>query len=97
MEKYFWIYLLLINIYTFYLTYLDKQRAKHRKWRVPEKDFFILSILGGSVGTFISMNLFRHKTKRWYFKYGIPLIILMQIIILYCIIYGNKVKIFKTL
>jgi uncharacterized membrane protein YsdA (DUF1294 family) len=92
MEKYFCGYLLLINIYTFYLTYLDKYRAKHRKWRVPEKNFFILSILGGSIGTLISMKLFRHKTRHWYFKYGIPLIIVIQIIILYCIIYGNKVK-----
>lgn len=94
MAKYFEVYLLLINMYTFYLVYLDKQRAKRRKWRIPEKNFFILSILGGSYGTLISMNIFRHKTKHWYFKYGIPLIVFMQIVIMCCVIFGNKVNIF---
>lgn len=94
MEKYFGVYLLLINIYTFYLIYLDKQRAKHRKWRVPERKFFILSILGGSIGTLMSMKLYRHKTKHWYFKYGIPLIIVIQMIAAYYIIFGNKVNFF---
>lgn len=92
MNKYFVLYFLLINMYTFYLVYSDKQRAKHRKWRIPEKRFFILSILGGSIGTLMSMNIFRHKTKHWYFKYGIPLIIVIQIISISCIIFGNKVK-----
>ena len=58
---------------------VDKSAAKRHKWRVPEKNLFAVSLLGGAVGTLISMLLFRHKTKHKRFMIGIPLIILAQI------------------
>lgn len=76
-------YLLTINIISFILMYVDKRRAILKKWRIKESTFFMLSILGGSLGSFFGMYTFRHKTKHIKFKYGIPLIILVQIIIVY--------------
>ena len=52
--------------------------AQHQKRRVPEKVLFLLSALGGSVGMYLGMFTFRHKTKHWYFVIGIPAIILLQ-------------------
>lgn len=73
------LYLLAINIITF-LTYgVDKIRAKRGAWRIPEKTLLLLPILGGSVGAIAGMNVFHHKTKHWYFKYGLPLILLAQV------------------
>ena len=73
------IYLLIINLAGFLAMYLDKQKAKKGKWRIPEKTLFLFAIAGGSIGTTLGMNLFRHKTKHWYFKFGMPMILVIQI------------------
>lgn len=78
------IYLLLINIIAFALMGSDKNRAKRGLWRIPEKTLFLSAILGGSIGAIGGMQHFRHKTKHWYFRYGMPLILIIQIIL--CII-----------
>ncbi|MBQ6197250.1 MAG: DUF1294 domain-containing protein [Lachnospiraceae bacterium] len=57
----------------------DKKRAKEGRWRIPEKTLFLSAILGGSIGAILGMHLFRHKTKHWYFRYGLPAILLVQI------------------
>ena len=57
----------------------DKKKAQKGAWRIPEKVFFIVSILGGSLGTWAGMYIFRHKTKHWYFVVFIPLILALQI------------------
>ena len=77
--KYFLIYLTIINVVGFLAMFLDKQKAKKDKWRIPEKTLFLFAILGGSLGTTLGMNVFRHKTKHWYFKIGMPLILVLQI------------------
>ena len=77
--KYLLIYLLLINLIGFFAMFLDKQKAKKGKWRIPEKTLFLFAFLGGSLGTTLGMNTFRHKTKHWYFKFGMPLILILQI------------------
>ena len=59
--------------------FLDKQKAKKGKWRIPEKTLFLAALLGGSLGTTLGMNTFRHKTKHWYFKFGMPAILILQI------------------
>lgn len=59
--------------------YMDKQKAIHNEWRIPEKTLFLIALIGGSLGTTLGMNTFRHKTKHWYFKYGMPLILLVQV------------------
>ena len=73
------IYVLIINLLGFGAMFLDKQKAKKGKWRIPEKTLFLLAILGGSLGTNLGMNVFRHKTKHWYFVLGMPLILILQI------------------
>ena len=79
--KYLLIYLCIINLIGFFAMFLDKQKAKHGKWRIPEKTLFLLAIIGGSLGTTLGMNIFRHKTKHWYFKFGMPFILIVQIVL----------------
>ena len=80
--KYILIYLLFINLFGFFFMFLDKQKAKHGKWRIPEKTLFLLAIIGGSLGTTLGMHTFRHKTKHWYFKFGMPFILIVQMILI---------------
>ena len=81
--KYFLIYLLIINFIGFFAMFLDKQKAKGGKWRIPEKTLFLLALIGGSLGTTIGMHAFHHKTKHWYFKFGMPLIFIIQLVLLF--------------
>ena len=76
------IYTIIINIIGFFSMLIDKRRAIKNKWRIPEKTLFIIAIIGGSVGSIAGMRLFRHKTKHWYFAYGMPAILLIQIVII---------------
>ena len=79
-------YILVMSIVAFCVCGADKFAAQRQKSRVPEKVLFLLSALGGSVGMYLGMFTFRHKTKHWYFVVGIPAIILVQAaLILYCI------------
>lgn len=73
------IYFVFINLAGFSAMLLDKQKAKRHLFRIPEKTLFLFAFLGGSLGTTLGMNLFRHKTKHWYFKFGMPLILILQI------------------
>ena len=57
----------------------DKRKAKKGRWRVPEATLFLLALLGGALGATLGMHLFHHKTKHWYFRWGLPLILLVQI------------------
>jgi len=76
------LYLLLINLAGFAMMGIDKNRAKRGAWRIPEKTLFTCALLGGSLGTTIGMSAFRHKTKHWYFKYGMPLILVVQVVLI---------------
>ena len=80
--KYLLIYLGVINLIGFFAMFLDKQKAKRGKWRIPEKTLFLLAVIGGSLGTTLGMHMFRHKTKHWYFKFGMPFILIVQIILM---------------
>ena len=73
------IYLAVINIIGFALMGVDKKRAIRGAWRISESSLFLSAILGGSIGCILGMRIFRHKTKHWYFKYGMPAILLLQI------------------
>ncbi|MFD3156071.1 DUF1294 domain-containing protein [Haloimpatiens sp. FM7330] len=79
--KFLIIYLILINLYGVLLMFLDKYKSKHNKWRIPEKNLFMIALILGSLGIFIGMYLFRHKTKHQKFVIGIPLIMIIQIFI----------------
>lgn len=76
-------YLAIINVATF-LTYgLDKWKAKRSKWRIREAALLMLAVLGGSIGAWLGMKVWHHKTQHKKFKYGIPIIILVQAIIIW--------------
>ena len=75
----FFIYLAIVNIIGFALMGVDKKRAIRGAWRISESSLFLSAVLGGSIGCILGMNLFRHKTKHWYFKFGMPAILVLQI------------------
>ena len=78
--------LVVMNFIGYISMWSDKKRAIKGKYRISEKTLFIIALLGGSIGSILGMNQFRHKTKHWYFKYGMPLILMIQVILLGCII-----------
>lgn len=71
-------YLVFANLVAFFLMGWDKQRAKKGRWRIRERTLLLWAVLGGSIGAFLGMQLFRHKTKHIYFQYGIPVCILIH-------------------
>ena len=73
------IYLAAVNVIAFAVYGADKRRAKKERRRVPEKTLFLLALIGGSVGAWAGMYTFRHKTRHWYFVWGIPAILAVQI------------------
>ena len=79
----FAIYLIGINVLTFLIYGVDKWKAQRNKWRIPEDTLIWLAVAGGSVGALLGMHLFRHKTKHWKFLIGIPVILLVQVGLLY--------------
>lgn len=92
MWKYFLIYLAVMNVLGLIIMGIDKTRAKKEKWRVPEKTLFLISVLGGSIGTWGGMYLFRHKTKHWYFVIGMPLIFILHLVLAGAYIYFFKIR-----
>lgn len=74
-------YLVAINVVTFVMYGIDKWKAKHNKWRIPEATLLGLAVVGGSVGAWLGMKVWHHKTMHKKFKYGIPFILMAQIVI----------------
>ena len=72
--------IVIVGIAGFISMFIDKRKAIKNKWRIPEKNLFLIAILGGSIGSIAGMHIFRHKTKHWYFKFGMPAILILQII-----------------
>lgn len=83
--KYVIIYLLITNVITFLLYGFDKWKAKRNKWRVPEKTLLMLAAIGGSIGAFAGMQVFRHKTKHIKFVIGVPVIFVFQVVLVWFI------------
>ena len=76
------LWLLIINLIAFALMGVDKRRARREgAWRIPERRLFLSALLGGSVGAIAGMHVFRHKTKHWYFRYGLPALLALQAVL----------------
>ena len=81
------LYLLIINIIGFLTMFVDKQKAKHGSWRIPEKTLFLITAIGGGIGTITGMYLFRHKTKKLAFTIGLPVLLILDVVlVIYLII-----------
>lgn len=76
------IYLIIVNLIGFYMMWSDKRKAKWGKWRIPEQTLFIVTALGGGIGTIAGMYIFRHKTKKLKFTIGLPVILILEIILI---------------
>ena len=80
MIKYYLVFLGVMSLIAFISYGADKRKSKKQKWRTPEKILLSLGFFGGAIGAIFGMKAFRHKTKHWYFKYGMPAILIIQII-----------------
>lgn len=76
-------YLLVVNTLTFLLYGIDKYKAKKARWRISEATLLMMAVIGGSIGAWAGMRLWHHKTMHKKFKYGIPLIILLQVVLVF--------------
>lgn len=76
-------YLLVVNTLTFLLYGIDKYKAKKARWRISEATLLMMAVIGGSIGAWAGMKLWHHKTMHKKFKYGIPLIILLQVALVF--------------
>ena len=84
------LYLLVINAVGFFLMGADKRRARRGQWRIPEKTLFLPPLLGGTVGAILGMRVFHHKTRHWYFRYGLPALLLVQLALAGWIVWLRK-------
>ena len=73
------LYLLCANSAAFLLMRADKRRARRGQRRVPERTLFFPAVLGGALGGTLGMRLFHHKTRHWYFRWGYPLLLILQL------------------
>ena len=81
------IYLVLINIVAFAMFGIDKHRAFVNEWRISERALFIVALLGGSVGAILGMKTFHHKTLKKSFRWGLPAILILQLLAVAVFIY----------
>ena len=78
----FAVYLTCVNILAFALYGLDKKKARSGTRRISERTLFLAAMLGGAAGAWIGMKFFRHKTRKWYFRFGIPLILIAEVAVI---------------
>lgn len=83
-------YMLVINLIAFILYGIDKNKAKKKKWRIPEKTLIGVGAIGGSVGALLGMYVFRHKTKHWHFRILLPIFLVLQVLIIAGVWYKIK-------
>ena len=83
------IYLVMINVLSFFIMGLDKVKAKKQRYRISENTLLFIAFIGGSLGSYLAMYFFHHKTKHIKFYMGIPLILFIQILI-YCFYFYTK-------
>ena len=92
MIKIFLIYLLAINGITFFTYVIDKWKAKRSKWRIPESTLLVMAVIGGSVGAWLGMKVWHHKTMHKKFKYGVPAIFFIQVALVGYVIFKGWIQ-----
>ena len=76
------LYFLIVNVIGFFAMGIDKWKAKNNVWRIPENTLFVITALGGGIGTIAGMYTFRHKTKKARFTLGLPAILVLEIVLI---------------
>ena len=84
------LYFICKNIFGFFIMWLDKRKAKKGAWRIPEKTLFIITALGGGIGTIAGMYTFKHKTQKIQFVIGFPFITILEIVTIIYFAFYNK-------
>ena len=84
MNDYIYYYLLAVNILAFVLFGIDKQKARHNLWRIPEKTLLISALIGGSAGAILGMQFF-HQTRKPKFAVGVPVILVVESVVVWFI------------
>lgn len=84
------IYLVVINLIGFMVMFIDKYKAKRGKWRIPEQTIFVITAIGGGIGTIAGMYKFRHKTQKPKFTIGLPFLLILDILLIiwYLVVFG---------
>ena len=90
MERILVIYLFAVNLLAFILYGIDKKRARNREWRISERTLIGIAVIGGCVGAILGMHIFHHKTRHWYFRYGLPLILIIQVLLAWFLYNGLR-------
>ena len=80
------LYFVAVNLISFTMMGIDKKRAPKHVFRIPESTLFVLAAIGGSIGSIAGMYLFHHKTRKWYFAYGMPVILAIQVVLMLILI-----------
>lgn len=80
--------IIFINVLTFCVYAIDKRHAKTNNYRIPEQTLLLLAALGGALGAYLSMNIFRHKTQHKKFTYAVPVMLILQVALLLCFAFG---------
>ncbi|GEN57335.1 hypothetical protein GCM10012290_19360 [Halolactibacillus alkaliphilus] len=80
--EWFIFYLVIVNVIGFIQMAVDKRKAQYNKWRLPEKQLWFVSSIFGAPGTYFGMRFFRHKTKHKLFKFGLPVLSLLELIVI---------------
>jgi len=74
-------FLIILNFFSFIVVGYDKYQAKNRGWRVSERSLFLVALVGGAIGVYLGMRSFRHKTRHRKFSYGIPVLVIFNLLI----------------
>lgn len=81
--------LTVLNLFTFFLYGIDKWKAGHARWRIPERTLLLFAFIGGSIGAMAGMHVWRHKTRHKKFRYGVPSLFVLQTAAAVWFIYGQ--------
>lgn len=83
------VYLAVITVMTFLVYGIDKWKAQHKRWRIPESVLLGLAAIGGSIGALLGMKVWRHKTQHKKFKFGVPAILVVQVAVVVWLLSAN--------
>ena len=86
------LYGIIVNVAGFAAMGIDKGRARRKVWRIPESTLFLIALIGGSIGCLVGMYGFRHKTRHWYFVWGMPAILILQTALILYLLFASPLS-----